>query len=111
MILLTVDLGCQVFRTHRTKSLVLWKRVDLYHKQAFFLFGQNADADIAVQLILSQQAVCLGNYLGSGCKCLSRGAIKSAVFSIIRCITAYLSVRVVSLKEKQKVIISARSYN
>ncbi|MCI5194184.1 MAG: YkgJ family cysteine cluster protein [Candidatus Electrothrix sp. AU1_5] len=34
-----------------------------------------------------------------------RGAIKSAVFSIIRCITAYLSVRVVSLKEKQKVII------
>ncbi|MCI5180544.1 MAG: hypothetical protein D3911_14735 [Candidatus Electrothrix sp. AW3_4] len=39
------------------------------------------------------------------------GAIKSAVFSIIRCITAYLSGRVVSLKEKQKVIISARSYN
>ncbi|MCI5192861.1 MAG: hypothetical protein D3915_06990 [Candidatus Electrothrix sp. AU1_5] len=40
-----------------------------------------------------------------------QGAIKSAVFSIIRCIIAYLSVRVVSLKEKQKVIISARSYN
>ena len=40
-----------------------------------------------------------------------KGAIKSAVFSIIRCIIAYLSVRVVSLKEKQKVIISARSYN
>jgi hypothetical protein len=33
------------------------------------------------------------------------GAIKSAVFSIIRCIIAYLSVRVVSLKEKPKVII------
>ncbi|WYD81261.1 MAG: hypothetical protein V8K32_02505 [Candidatus Electrothrix gigas] len=34
-----------------------------------------------------------------------KGAIKSAVFSIIRCIIAYLSVRVVSLKEKPKVII------
>jgi hypothetical protein len=33
------------------------------------------------------------------------GAIKNAVFSIIRCIIAYLSVRVVSLKEKPKVII------
>ena len=36
---------------------------------------------------------------------LGKGAIKSAVFSIIRCIIAYLSVRVVSLKEKPKVII------
>ncbi|CAK8710542.1 hypothetical protein GKODMF_00690 [Candidatus Electrothrix gigas] len=57
------------------------------------------------------------HFAGSGkigkkaARLLDTGAIKSAVFSIIRCIIAYLSVRVVSLKEKQKVIISARSYN
>ena len=48
----------------------------------------------------------LDNWFEDGVRKHTRGgAIKSAVFSIIRCIIAYLSVRVVSLKEKPKVII------